>query len=55
MASGTSTETGAGPEQEQRFARKWLKFITGWTIVVGLGLWWAGFLLTVRSGPWTEI
>ena len=49
------TQIEAEPEKGQRFARKWVRFVTVWTIIVGIGLWWSGFLLTLKSGRWTEI
>jgi hypothetical protein len=55
MTSTKSTETETGAAESRNFAQKWLKFIVVWTIIVGIVLWWSGFLLTLKSGPWTEI
>jgi hypothetical protein len=55
MASTMSTDAETRAAEREAFARKWLRFIVVWTIVVGIILWWSGFLLTLKSGPWTEM
>jgi hypothetical protein len=55
MAGTMSTEAEGRAAERRDFAQKWLKFTVAWTIIVGIILWWSGFLLTLKSGPWTEI
>lgn len=55
MASETSTKTETRVAVLRDFAQKWLKFTVVWTIIAGIALWWSGLLLTLKSGPWTEI
>ncbi len=50
-ARGKRTST---PDRS-KFAGIWLKFIVVWTVAAGLVLWWAGFFLTINSGPWVQI